>query len=101
MTLYYLLNTLGLVKVQNLGKPTLIGDKKYVFMNNINNGEGFDSKQQYKLENNLIKLFKSKNMHDMLIYDIINKETYIVLNIHFQGNAKRLLNSDLANLIIF
>lgn len=95
MTLYYLLNQEKMIEVDNLMQTKVINNKKIVFMNNINNGEGPDSKEQYELINNIIKIQKSSNGEDNYLYDKINKEYLVLMNIHFQGRAKSLMNENL------
>ena len=57
MTFYYLLHKENLIDVENLAVP----NNGYVFINNLNNGEGFENKMQYELENNIIKIFRTTN----------------------------------------
>ena len=95
MTLYYLLNQEKIIDVENLLENKVINNKKIVFMNNINNGEGPDSKEQYELINNIIKIQKSSNGEDNYLYDKINKQFLVLMNIHFQGGAKSLMNENL------
>ena len=95
MTLYYLLNQEKIIEVDNLMQTKIINNKKIVFMNNINNGEGPDSKEQYELINNIIKIQKSSNGEDNYLYDKINKEYLVLMNIHFQGGAKSFMNENL------
>jgi hypothetical protein len=95
MTLYYLLNQEKIIDVENLMENKVINNKKIVFMNNINNGEGPDSKEQYELINNIIKIQKSSNGEDNYLYDKINKQFLVLMNIHFQGGAKSLMNENL------
>ena len=88
MTLYYLLYKNDFLSVQNLFEKfqNKFGEN-IVFMNHINTGEGPYSKQNYKLKNEKLKIFKGNK-----IYDIINDEKLKVCNIHYQGSAKKLLN---------
>lgn len=95
MTFCYLLNELKIIDVENLMENKVINNKKIVFMNNINNGEGPDSKEQYELINNIIKIQKSSNGEDNYLYDKINKQFLVLMNIHFQGGAKSLMNENL------
>jgi len=90
MTFYYLIN--NIIEVQNLSLPVVIDNKKYVFINNFNNAEGFESKTQYSLNtNNKMHIYKNR-YNDNVIYDEINKEEIIIFNIHFQGQSKHLLD---------
>jgi len=93
--LYYLLHKTGLIKVQNLCTPMVINDKKYVFIDNVNNGVGEESQNQYEVQNNVMRFFKSEDGTDTLVHDIVNKEQHVLFNLHFQGSAKRLLNTNL------
>tara|TARA_Y100000389_G_C17437674_1_gene506542 strand:- start:376 stop:1242 length:867 start_codon:yes stop_codon:yes gene_type:complete len=97
MTLYYLLANEKLCDVQNL----LNLNNGYVFVNNINNGEGDLAKEQYLLENNIIKVSKNTTTKKNLIYDKIKNKEVDIFNIHFQGGAKMLLNENLKNYIIY
>ena len=94
MTLYYILSTDKKLDIQNLGEP----NNNIVFMNNLNNGEGYSSKNQYTLFNNIIKLIFNSN--DYSIHDKINNKKFKVFNIHFQGGAKRYLNDNFKQIII-
>ena len=49
MTLFYLLNNLDLINVKNLMLPIKnnVGDE-IVFMNDLNDPEGYESSKQYK-----------------------------------------------------
>ena len=86
MTFYYLLEHEKMIEVQDLSKPI----NGFVFLNNVSNGEGFDSENQYDT-------FNLKNT----IYDKINNTTYTLMNIHFQGRSKQLLNDDLLTKLTF
>lgn len=85
MTLYYLLA--DIIDVQNL----LLPNDNYVFINNINNGEGWELKNQYKLLHNKLEIDVTSNT----IIDITSNHRYNIFNIHFQGNAKTLMNENL------
>ena len=89
MTLYYILANKNIIDVENL----IIPKNNIVFINNINNGEGYESKQQYTTKNNIIDIKFNKN--NCFINDIINQKELKIFNIHFQGNAKILLNEQL------
>lgn len=96
MTLYYLLANEKLIDVQNLVEP----NDGYVFINNINNGEGYQSKEQYQLQNNIMKIYNDINNKNNLIYDTINNKELEIFNIHFQGEAKRFLNNEFKKRLI-
>ncbi len=89
MTLYYILANEKIVDVQNLLQPI----NESVFINNINTAEGFESKQQYRLKNNMIDYFKSNGVYKL--HDEINKKDYTLMNLHFQGGAKRFMTNEL------
>lgn len=99
MTLYYLLQNEKIIEVDNLSFPKKINDEEYVFINNLNNGEGYESREQYLLENNKIKIYSQNNKN--LIYDKINKKYYNLFNIHFQGGAKQYLNDNLKSILYY
>jgi hypothetical protein len=86
MTLYYILQNENIIEVQNL----LLPKNNIVFINNINIGEGYESKEQYELMNNVISI-RFMN-HKFLIKDKIHDKELQLFNIHFQGIGKRLLN---------
>jgi hypothetical protein len=96
MTFYYLINEYKMLDIQNLALPIKINGIKYVFINNYNNGEGFQSRTQYKLTtNNTIFVKKIGDKSDIYnnytIYDELNNEELQICNIHFQGTAKKYL----------
>ena len=105
MTLYYIMASQKMVDVDNL----LIPNDGYVFINNINNGEGSESKQQYRCKNNMIdiKFLKDKcEIYHQLkdkceIYDQLKDKSYKLFNIHFQGTAKRLVTNKLKDILVF
>jgi FkbM family methyltransferase len=89
MTLYYILAHEKIIDVENLLEP----NNGVVFLNNINNGEGYEYKQQYRLKNNILDI--SFNNDQCNIYDEINNKTLTLFNIHFQGGAKRFMTEEL------
>jgi len=89
MTLYYILVNEKIIDVENLLEP----NNNVVFLNNINNGEGYEYKQQYRLKNNILDI--SFNKDKCNIYDEINNKTLMLFNIHFQGGAKRFMREEL------
>jgi len=91
MTLYYILAHEKIIDVENLLEP----NNGIVFINNINNGEGYEYKQQYRLKNNIIDI--SFNNDQCNIYDEINNKSIMIFNIHFQGGAKRFMTEELKN----
>ena len=93
MTLYYIIANEKLIDVQNLLEP----NNGVVFMNNLNNGEGYSNKEQYKMNNNIIEIQFTKN--GPYIQDVIENKEYKIINIHFQGAAKRFLNENFKKLL--
>ncbi len=94
MTLYFLLVNENIIDVENL----LIPKNNIVFINNINNGEGYESKEQYSLKNNFMDINITKN-NKCFINDKINNKKLQIFNIHFQGGAKRILNEQFKNVL--
>lgn len=86
MTFAYLLHKYNYIDVQNL----LSEFDDIVFMHHINTSEGDISLHQYEIENGLIKIFKKDDKS--LLYDKINKKYVEIVNVHFQGGAKKFLN---------
>ena len=84
MTLYYIIANEKLIDVQNLLEP----NNGVIFMNNVNNGEGCNSKEQYKMNNNIQELQFTNN--STFIKDIEENKNYKIMNIHIQVPAKRL-----------
>lgn len=84
MTLYYILANEKLIDTQNLRHVK----NDYAFMNTLGGPEGKDSKQQYRVKNNIIDINPLTNE----IYDTINKKSYKLMNVHFQGGYKQYLN---------
>ena len=48
-----------------------------------------------------IKIFKDKKKRKNYIYDTVNKEYLELMNIHFQGKAKRKMNTFLKYTAIY
>ena len=95
MTLYYLLYSENIINIHNLLEPVLVDGVKSVFMNNVSNSEGYEYQDQYSIENKYIKITKKKDKN--FLYDKYNKEDLNILNIHFQGKAKKKMNKLLKN----
>ncbi len=93
MTLFYLLNKENYIEVDNLLIPRIQNEKKYVFMNNINTGEGIKSQNQYEMLDGRIKIFTNRKEKTNLIFDKLNQEFHEIVNIHFQGKAKNQINN--------
>ena len=91
MTVYYLLHSENIIKIQNLLKPVEFEGHKSVFINNISNQEGFDYKDQYLKNKKYLKIIKKNDRN--FINDIKNDEYLNLLNIHFQGKAKKKMNN--------
>jgi len=96
MTLYYLLVSHKLLKVQNLYE---LKDGK-VFMNHLGNNEGIYSDQYNTSFNTILnkKLLKI-NFKNNTIFDKINNLDYRLMNIHFQGVSKKLLEHNYEELL--
>ena len=90
MTLYYLLFSEDIIHIDNLLKPIFIDGVKSVFINNISNGEGYQYKNQYNIQKKYLKITKKDEKN--FIYDVKNNEYLNILNIHFQGKAKKKMN---------
>ena len=84
MTLCYILEICDLIDVQDLHDTK----NNYAFMNTLGAPEGKDSKQQYRIKNNVIDINPLTNE----IYDTVNEKSYKLMNVHFQGGYKQLLN---------
>ena len=91
MTLYYLLHSENIIDVHNLLEPVLIDGVKSVFMNNVSNSEGYENQDQYSMNRKYIDIVKKDNKN--LLYDKKNEEYLNILNIHFQGKAKKKMNN--------
>ena len=96
MTFYYIMRKNKLVDVQDLCRPKIINGKKYIFIDNVNNGMDVESKHKYVTSNNYILIKKDENNQPYVI-DKKSKEKYNIFNIHFQGGSKKLLNQNLIN----
>jgi len=87
MTMCYVLSNEKLIEVQNLLQPSVGKDgETNVFNNVIQSGDGEISNSQYH-----------KHIIAYTIFDTINKKNYNLMNIHFQGRKKKLLNHELLN----
>ena len=101
MTFYHFLNDLNLVEAENLLKPKLINGEEYTFVNNYANGEGPESKNQYKVNRKGIKIYTNKKLQTNKIYDTINKNYLGIFNMHYQGKHKKYLNKSLLKKLVF
>ena len=87
MTLYYLLKVEKYIDPQNFMREVKdLNQEEYVFLNNINIGEGFYGINNYVMKGKFIKI-SNKSVEDK----IQNKKIKIA-GIHFQGVAKKKLN---------
>ena len=91
MTVYYLLYSQKIIKIQNLLEPVDFEGSKSVFINNISSEEGFDFQDQYLKNKKYLKIVKKDGGN--FVYDIKNDEYLNLLNIHFQGKAKKKMNN--------
>jgi hypothetical protein len=88
MTLYYLLENEKMIDVQNLLLPI----NNRLFINNINSGEGCESKNQFMINNfNLINIEYIDDKY--VVHNTLNNKKEQILNIHFQGAAKRFMQN--------
>jgi len=88
MTFHYLIHQDGNINIQNLMKPLNTKNNKLaIFMNNLNNAEGFELKDNYQLKKGRIQIFNGNK-----ILDLSNNKKIEICNIHFQGAAKKHLN---------
>tara|TARA_B100001250_G_scaffold13960_1_gene12197 strand:+ start:13772 stop:14635 length:864 start_codon:yes stop_codon:yes gene_type:complete len=101
MTFFYLMDKLNLVENDNLLFPKKKGDSNAVFMTNYGYPEGFLTRDQYLMRGKYIKIFKDRKKRKSFIYDTVNKEYLELMNIHFQGEAKRKMNSLLKSTLIY
>jgi hypothetical protein len=94
MTIFYLIYVQNKKDIQNL--LSINTDKNtegVVFMNDLNDLEGLESKKQFKKDRkNKIQIFNFDNQ--FYIYDIPRQCHVKIMNIHFQGKAKSLLSSN-------
>ncbi len=82
MTLYSILAKE--MDIQDLQEPV----NDIVFINNINNSEGYQGMDQYEMEGTHMKIYKDNKVHD-----IINNKFYTTYTIHYSGTAKRMLEN--------
>ena len=92
MTLFYFLDKLGLLKVQNLLIPNKINHKEYVFINNINTGEGYEIQNQFKMKSKSIQILRDNKNFENKIFDLNHNKDLYIYNIHFQGPGKKKMN---------
>ena len=88
MTLYYLLNKLNIVDVQNFFEPVKTTEgSNSIFIQDIKSSIGPSGKDTFKKNRNKIKIFNNTK-----VLDLITGEFYELNNIHFQGTSKKHLN---------
>jgi len=88
MTLYYFLNKLNIIDVQNFFEPIeTIDGYDSIFIHDIKSSLGPSGKDTFKKNNKYIKIFNNNR-----VFDLIKKEYYELNNIHFQGISKKHLN---------
>lgn len=90
MTLYYHLFSEGILSFDNLYEPKIIDGEKSVFINNFSTSEGYEYQDQYELNKGYLKIYKKNKTN--YIFDKKNREYLKLLNIHYQGKAKKNLN---------
>jgi len=87
MTLYYLLKEKKYLEPQNFMKEVKdTNQEDYIFINNINSGEGFYGINNFKMKGKFIKILKNS------VEDKIQNKKIKIAGIHFQGVAKKRLN---------
>ena len=90
MTIHYHLFNEEILSFDNLYEPTIIDGEKSVFINNFSTSEGYEFQDQYKLNKKYLKIYNKNKTN--YIYDVKNREYLKLLNIHYQGKAKKNLN---------
>jgi hypothetical protein len=90
MTLYYHLFNEDILSFDNLYEPSIIDGEKSVFINNYSTSEGYEFQDQYELDKKYLKIYNRNKKN--YIYDKKNEEYLRILNIHYQGKAKKNLN---------
>ena len=93
MTLYFYMNKFDLISFDNLLYPREFKGQNFVFTQSYANGEGFKSKNQYKLRNKKMLIKKDNSMNANYILDKNTGEKLFIANIHFQGKQKKYLNT--------
>lgn len=87
MTFYYLLKEEKYLEPQNFMKEVKdLNQEDYIFINNINLGEGFYGINNFKMKGKFIKIINNS------VEDKIQNKKIKIAGIHFQGIAKKQLN---------
>ena len=89
MTVCYLLNITE-KNVSNLFDPSS-STCGGVTMNHIGCSEGYLGLKQYEINNGLLSIYLENNRY--YLYDTIRKKHQLLLNLHFQGTSKNLLDN--------
>lgn len=92
MTIYYYMHKKNLIAIDNLMKPREIENSNYVFTSSYATPEGLDSKNQYKFRFNKQLIKRDKINNSNYLINRKNNEKEYIMNIHFQGKQKKLLN---------
>ena len=88
MTLYYFLNKLNIIDVQNFFEPVKTAEgSNSIFIQDIKSSIGPSGKDTFKKNRKNIKIFNNTK-----VLDLIAGEFYELNNIHFQGISKKHLN---------
>lgn len=90
MTLHYHLYAEDILDFDNLYEPKIVNDERSVFINNYSTSEGYQDQKQYELLKKHIKIYKKNK--ESYIFDNKNNEYLKLLNVHYQGKAKKNLN---------
>lgn len=95
MTLFYLLHSEKLLKVQNLMAPIISSqnNEEYIFMDNFSDPTGDKIDNQFRVGmNKRIKIYNDSETENIFLYDKFRKKKMRLINIHFQGSAKKFMN---------
>jgi len=91
MTLYYLLYSQHLIdNIVDLNEPFTIVGEDCIFDHNISDAYGYKGKNTYEKQNGIKVLFKQPNGY---YFKTTDGRLIKTISIHFQGNAKRLLEN--------
>ena len=88
MTLYYFLNKLNIIDVQNFFDLIKTSEgSNSIFIQDIKSSIGPSGKDTFKKNKKHVKIFNNNK-----VFDLITEEFYELNNIHFQGISKKNLN---------